>query len=322
MCREFSAPWTPRAIKQQCGKAHGRYKRELEDRYVAYFAKRRRLAGPHRYKASDLAAALPPGHDALGDLIPRGSWHPHYLSGGSSQVLAVALLGSAIVNDRGLGWLSELLELPRPFRSPTPRFEYALAPNTLNEEPRVTTIDLLVEDEGTLLCVEAKFWEEGLGSCRCGKRSDDVDPTDAAPGHEATPAQERSGCSPRILARPSYWSAAHDVLGLPERADGSPCPMAACYQAVRSVAAARALARGRSAVFALFFDERNPYFFACGEWPGWPDVLTALIGEDADVRFRARSWQQLLACGAVPPDVADWAFEKHGLGRSSLPSRS
>jgi hypothetical protein len=237
MCREFTARWTPRAIKRQCGKAHGRYKRDLEGRYEAYFADRPCLAGSHRYKARDLAMALPPGHEALGDRIPRGGWHPHYLLGGSSQVLAVALLGSAMTNDPRLAWLAELLEVPHPFQSPTARFEYALAPNTLNEEPRVTTIDLLVEDEGTVLCLEAKFWEAGLGSCRCGKRSDDVDPTDAARGHEATPAQERSGCSTRILERRQYWSAPREVLGLPERCIGSPCPIAACYQAVRSVAA-------------------------------------------------------------------------------------
>jgi hypothetical protein len=42
------------------------------------------------------------------------------------------------------------------------------------------------------------------------------------------------------------------------------------------------------------FDERNPYFGTCDAWPGWPAVLESAVQPDADVRFRACSWQRLL----------------------------
>lgn len=320
MPSEFSSLWTPRAIKQECGRSHREYKKGLEGHYEAYFGDRPDLAGEHRFKARDLGAALPPGYKELGKLVPRNAWHVHHLSGGSSQVLAVALLASAIQADPRLSWLSGQLELQQPFKSDAPKatFEFALQPTTLNEEPYVTNVDLLVEDEAVLVCVEAKLWEEGLGSCRCGKeKSEAAGDDEEAPEQEPTPAQERAACSCRILKRPAYWSAARDVLGLPERVEGQPCPIAAYYQTVRNVAAARALADGRRAVFALIYDERNPYFSPCGRWPGWPAALDGMIADQSAVSFRACSWQRLLASGAVPRDVVSWAADKHGLSGSA-----
>jgi hypothetical protein len=311
----FSARWTPRTIKEHCGRSHSRYKRELEERYAAYFGDRAELAGTHPRKARDLAAALPPQHGQLKELVPEKAWHLHHLSGGSSQVLAVGLLGSAIEMDPSFEWLSSLLELPQALNAGAPKatFEYALDQQTLNEQPHVTNVDLLVEGEDMLICLEAKLWEQGLGSCRCGQERSDGDPADAAPEQEPRSAQERAACSARILERTAYWSASREVLGLPERQEGKRCPIAACYQAVRNVAAARALADSRSAAFALFYDKRNPYFSPCGEWPGWPAALTNLIREESGVRFRSCSWQALLASGAVPSDVVQWAKDKHGL---------
>jgi hypothetical protein len=192
-----------------------------------------------------------------------------------------------------------------------------LDPETLNEQPRVTNVDLLVDGGDVLLCLEAKLWEQGLGSCRCGREEPDIEASDEAPEVEPSSAQERAACSARILERPAYWSASREVMGLPERAEGRPCPIAASYQAVRNVAAAQALAGRRSAVFALVFDERNPYFAVSGDWPGWPAALTDLIRDASDVHFRSCSWQTLLGSGAVPRDVVDWAWDKHGFRSSS-----
>jgi restriction endonuclease-like protein len=229
----------------------------------------------------------------------------------------VALLGSAIEADPSLKWLWSMLELPQSSHAAAPKsaFEYELDQQTLNEQPHVTNVDLLVEGEDVLLCLEAKFWEQGLGSCRCGQEKSDADPADEGPELEPSSAQERGACSTRILERPAYWSASCEVLGLPERVEGRPCPIAASYQAVRNVAAARALAarRSRKPAFALLYDERNPYFSLCGEWPGWPAALTDLIRDERGVKFRSCSWQRLLASGAVPTDVVAWARDKHGL---------
>jgi hypothetical protein len=305
--------WSPKAIDKVCGKRHRKYKRTLKEGYTSYFVDHPELASSHRFMARDPASTLPPGRAHVAGLVPPGSWHRYHLSGGSSQMLAVALLGSAIEVDPSLTWLCEALGLENgALTQPTVRFEHALGRETLGESPRVTNLDLLVESQDVLICIEAKLWEAGFGTCRCGEK-DDADalqgPSEALP----TPAQERAACSERILDRRLYWSTAEEVLGLPERREGSICPIASAYQPVRNIAAARALAKGRAAVFALMFDDRNPYFAKCDAWPGWPAVLEYAVRPDADVAFRSCSWQNLLGSGAVPDDVVAWAEEKHGL---------
>jgi hypothetical protein len=58
-----------------------------------------------------------------------------------------------------------------------------------------------------------------------------------------------------VLGRDTYWKTAHEVLHLPERQSGEPCPLSFTYQAVRSVAAAIALAKdGQKPVFGLIYD--------------------------------------------------------------------
>ena len=305
--------WSPKAIDKVCVKRHRKYKRDLEERYAQYFIDHPEFGSSHRYLAGDVSSALPPDWAHLANLVPSGSWHQHHLSGGSSQVLAVALLGSAIDADPSLSWLEESLSLePGALASASVRFEYPLSRETLGESPRVTNIDLLVESRDAVICTEAKLWEASFGTCRCGK---DAEPNALDEQAEAipSPAQERAACSTGILNRPLYWSAAEQVLGLPKRREGAICPIASAYQPVRNIAAARALAKGRAAVFALLFDERNPYFGTCDAWPGWPAVLEYAVQRDADVRFRACSWQRLLGSGAVPNDIVDWAMKKHGL---------
>jgi hypothetical protein len=315
---EFCARWTPRAIKKACEETHGRYKRGLEKAYTEYFIANPDLATEHPYKARDLPCALPPGWASLGGLIKPAQRHRHHLSGGSSQILALALLGSAAASDPSLAWLPSLLGIDA-FGSAAPRavFEHGLDSATLNEKPRVTSIDLLVDDEAVLVCAEAKLWEQGLGSCTCGDNGGEQADTEE-PEVDPSPAQERGACSPRVLSRSLYYKAAQEILGLPARTTDAVCPIAAPYQAVRNIAAARALAMGRKPVFVLFFDARNPYFARCDEWPGWPAALMTLAEHQDKVAVRACSWQQLLGSGAVPADVCNWASEKHGL----FPSRT
>ena len=104
--------WTPSAIDAECATAHGRYKRELEGRYTEYFAAHPELKGEHRWKARDLAAALPAGFEGVERWLPESVRHSHYLSGGSSQVVALALLGAACGVAPDLRWYGKLLDLP------------------------------------------------------------------------------------------------------------------------------------------------------------------------------------------------------------------
>jgi hypothetical protein len=67
-------------------------------------------------------------------------------------------------------------------------------------------------------------------------------------------------------------------------------------------------------VFALIYDQENPYFGGVGAWPGWPAVLEhTLLGQDEQIRFRAVSWQELLPLLPIDDDLREWAKEKHRL---------
>lgn len=163
---------------------------------------------------------------------------------------------------------------------------------------------MLLDEPDLVVCIEAKWGEDGMGSCSCAR-----DSGEASPG-------EGGRCSARVLERHHYWEAA-ELMGLPARADGEVCPIATGYQAVRNVAAALALGGGRRrAVFALLYDGRNPYFAGVAEsgWPGWPRVLEHTLQPMRDaVEFRHRTWQDLL--GRLPLDRAttEWALAKHRL---------
>lgn len=296
------ANWTSAEIAAQCRAAYNAYKRGRNEHYTEYFAHHPELRGDHPLRARDLAAALPPGHADLADLIAPGDLHREHLSANSSQILALALLGAAIRSEPSLTWLfgamRPLLPPTRPGELPQARLEATLAPETLGEQPRQTAIDFLVSSNKTLLCVEAKWTEAGLGACSC---------------------EERAGgrCSARVLGRSAYWQAAERVFGLPTAGQDGRCPIAAGYQAVRNAAAATALAGGRDAAFGLIYDAENPYFRRTGDWPGWPEVLRTTVAEhgDGSVRFAACSWQELFAGLPLDRPTLAWAAEKHGLVR-------
>lgn len=247
------------------------------------------------------------GSSGLADLIPAGLRHRHHLSGNSSQILALALLGAAARLDPSHDWLWEAFSPLQPAKSkpPSGEPEFELDPGVLGEDHgRVTSVDYLVKDEGLVMCIECKWAEEGIGACSCA-------------GAGGNPAS--GNCRDAVLNhRPLYWSTTYDVFRLPDRQEGKPCPLSPVYQAVRNVAAALALRpAGGIGVFGLIYDADNPYFGGCGEWPGWPKVLSDTL-DDAhpDLHFRSVSWQQLMPLVELDDDVLDWARQKHGLGDS------
>lgn len=298
------ANWTGEMVAAECGKAYNAYRAAKTESYRAYFAGNPHLrAEDHEYKSLDLSAALPDDWGRLADLLPVSERHLHHLSGNSSQVLALGLLGVATTRDPSLQWLwSGLAPLPPAAASqPAWQFEYKLAPQVLGEQPRQTSVDFFVNDPAALLCIECKWTEAGIGACGCGDG-----------------AAKISACSEKVLGRDAYWKTAYEVLHLPERRPGEPCPLSFTYQAVRNVAAALALAKdGQKPVFGLIYDADNPYFAGCGEWPGWPNALDATLNAvEAAVRFAAVSWQELLPLLPLDLSAAAWASEKHGLHQS------
>jgi hypothetical protein len=302
--------WTKSELHQACSAAYNRYRRQKTDAAKTYFAARPQLKDvDHAYKARGIAAALPVGWEGLSDLIPPELRHRHHLSGNSSQLLALGLLGVARKLDPSHAWLWEAF-------SPLPPLQHDLAggkpevelePAVLGEDPdHVTSVDYFVKDAGLVMCVECKWTEEGIGACSCKRAGGD-------------PAVGR--CRQAIRDnRPKYWQTAAEVFGLPGRKDGAPCPLSPVYQAVRNVAAALELSKPEgTGVFGLIFDTENPYFAGCGRWPGWPTVLQEVLDEaEPRLRFRAISWQELVPLLSLDDATRDWAAVKYGLG----PTRS
>jgi hypothetical protein len=293
--------WTKPEVDGECKKAHGRYDRALALNYTSYFERHPDLRGTHRHCAKDIGAALPIGWSTLADEIPVSERHRHHLSGKSSQLLGLGLLGVASRLDPGLGWLWQIIDVSPSPDSHHVHFEHRLKPADLHEEPRQTAIDLFVENSSTVVCAEIKWAEAGLGSCSCDKTDgDDGDPSIGE-------------CSKRILERRSYWNTAREIFQLAPRMPTAYCPISTAYQAVRNVAAARFLARGRKAVFLLIYDANNPYFRPTGEWPGWPGVLASTLAETDSFVFRAVAWQKVIGILPLDEQTTHWARDKHQL---------
>lgn len=308
---DFSAAdltqWTKERIDAECSRSYQAYERGLQTHYTNYFQAHPQLRCPrHRYSARTIAAALPPGHSDLQKRIPKGSLHRFARSGRSSQLLALGLLGSAAEQDDSLRWFWDAANLPgyaSHRQRPSIRFEHCLAPSDLGEAPRVTKVDLTIASEDTFVAVETKWSEPGLGVCSC-VRDGDGDPR---PG---------SDCAVRVRSRKAYWETARDLFDLGGiRLSFFPCSLSVAYQAVRNVAAARHLSRGRRSVFVLIHDETNPFFQRCGDWPGWPDMLNGILRKHArsSFFFQAVSWQSLISNLPLTPQVRRWAREKHRL---------
>lgn len=296
------ANWSGPEVAAQCRKAYNAYRANKTESYRAYFTANPHLkADNHGYKAKDLVAALPEEWAPLADQLPVSERHVHHLSGNSSQVLALGLLGVGRRFDPSLQWLWSAFGPLPPLASstlPASEFEYKLGPEVLGEQPRQTSVDFYVEVPAALACIECKWTEAGIGECGCG---------DAAAAI--------ADCSDKVLKRPAYWKTAYEVLHLPEREAGKPCPLSFTYQAVRNVAAAFALTRdGQQPVFGLIYDADNPYFAGSGTWPGWPTALHATLNyAGSPVHFTSTSWQELVQHVPLDGAARAWASDKHGL---------
>jgi hypothetical protein len=247
--------WTAPEIDAECRSAYSTYNAEIIRHYTAYFSNHKELAGAHRYSAANIEAALPPGWESLASKLPPKQRHRYHRSAKSSQILSLGLLGVALERDPTLQWLWDALD----FDSEPPQppfevhFEYAVLRSLLNESPRVTSIDFLVQTSNLVVGIEVKWTERGFGQCSCARDSE-VSGDDAA----ADDAPAMGECSQRVLERTAYWNVARDFFGLPSRSPGTYCPISTAYQAIRNVAAVQALAANKRAVFALIYDAANP----------------------------------------------------------------
>lgn len=303
--RRSAAPlsaWSKERIDAECGADYRIYESALIRHYTRYFAARCDLRCPNQpHSARTVALSLPPGFSELIDLIPPDLVHTHVRSGRSSQALALSLLGCSALADPSLSWFLRVFGLEHLSTATACSYELerALLPTELNEYPRVTKLDFVVENENAFVAVETKWSEPGLGICSC-IRDGDGNP---AAGHS---------CAARVRGRTKYWKTADALFGLPAaRLELLPCTMSVAYQAVRNVAAARRLAAGRTAAFVLIYDQRNPYFDRTGNWPGWPTVLSRTLQHSSGIIFKAIAWQRLISLLPLPVSVREWAVVKH-----------
>lgn len=301
MPRLLVREWNGPDIPAHAGRAHARFTRARTEAYTKYFVAHPELADPtHPYKAKDFEAALPEASPPeFAQWLPPGERHPQYLSGNSSQTLALGLLGTAVRRDRMLSWWWDALGdgVPGP-RSHPPAFgfESKAAKSLLGETGGATSVDFLVDDDAVVICCECKWVENGF-ECTC-------------------PGAATGACRPGIYGCAAYWEAADEFFDLPKHTSGlEPCRLGFAYQAVRNAAAALKLAGDeRTAVFALIYNAENPYFAGHGEWPGWATVLANTL-DDAhpQLQFRAMTWQALVEKLPLTDAARRWASEKHGL---------
>lgn len=299
--------WSKEQIDAECRHDYRLYERGLREHYTAYFCRHSQIrCAMHPYCARSLAAALPAGCAELKALMPTGGFHRFARSAKSSQMLALALLGSAINRDDSLRWFWNGLDLPissSSGRRSVVRFEHGLAPSDLGEVPRSTKLDLSISSKDIFVAIETKWSEPGFGICSCARDGDG----DSHVGFE---------CAARVRSRRAYWEVAHELFGLEAiRLPFFPCSLSVAYQAVRNVAAARHLSRGRNAGFVLIYDENNPYFRQTGRWPGWPHMLRSILleRESSNFFFRTTSWQSLMPKLPLTSKIREWAREKHRL---------
>lgn len=101
--------WITEGIDDECRVAYRTYHGEMRHRHVAYFEKYPKRRDTNRpFVAKSFGDGLPLGWEQrLSALIPEERRHRHHLSGGSSQTLALALLGPAALGRPHLDWLFE-----------------------------------------------------------------------------------------------------------------------------------------------------------------------------------------------------------------------
>lgn len=274
--------------------------------FAPNFASMNVLTPSCRTTAADIRSAIPMSH--------RHRW---FHSMRSSQALTQSVFAAI----RALGRLHLLEGVPAEcgrvaFFDDQERwrmcFEHEL--EGLNE-PRPTSIDLLLRRPGQQVAIECKFLEDEFGTCsRTDKRYSPEKHCDGS-------YKFQNGRSHRCALSEvgiRYWELLPHVFNWSADRDHEPCPFGATYQLARNALAAsmttnRSFKPDGNHVLVLY-DARNPAFRAGGKaYSQWQLVLGA---QSPPGLFRRLSWQRLLTSLADGPELAyliDGLGEKYGL---------
>ncbi|MCY4052499.1 MAG: hypothetical protein OXE98_01315, partial [Hyphomicrobiales bacterium] len=227
--------------------------------------------------------------------IPVRERHRWFCSLFSSQALAQSVFG----NIRAYGRLDLLRDVPaecgrEAFFRDDGDWNLDLERKLANlNEPRPTTVDVLLRSSGRRVAVECKFTEGEFGTCSRTR----------LPGHDAQYCNgnyevqqgrhERCALSEQGIL---YWRHLPQLFDWSADRDHAPCPFAGIYQLARNALAATVSPAGvfdaKSGHMLFVYDGRNPEFRPDGS--GGRQWRTALEACRVDGLLRRISWQGLL----------------------------
>ena len=242
------------------------------------------LVAPDGFHSEEVRAAIVPDQ--------RHDWFHSLLS---SQALVQSVFG----NIRAYGRLDLLRDVPAEcgrgafFRDGGDwRLDMEWEVSTLNE-PRPTSVDVLLQSSGRRIAVECKFTEGEFGTCSRTR----------LPKHNAQYCNgnyevqqgrhERCALSEQGIL---YWRHLPQLFDWSADRDHAPCPFAGIYQLARNALAATVSPAGvfdaKSGHMLFVYDGRNPEFRPDGS--GGRQWRTALEACRVDGLLRRISWQGLL----------------------------
>lgn len=228
-------------------------------------------------------------------VIPVRERHRWFRSLFSSQALTQSVFG----NIRAYGRLDLLRDIPAEcsreafFRDDEDwslDFEHKIG--NLNE-PRPTTVDVLLQNSSRRVAVECKFTEGEFGTCsRTRLPKNDVQHCNG--NYEVQQERlERCALSEQGIL---YWRHLPQLFDWSADSDHVPCPFAGVYQLARNALAATFSPVGafdsKSGHMLLVYDNRNPEFRLNG--CGGRQWQMALEACHVDGLLRRVSWQRLL----------------------------
>lgn len=227
--------------------------------------------------------------------VPVRERHRWFRSLFSSQALAQSVFG----NVRAYGFLDILRDVPAEcgreafFRNGGDwNLDLERKLTSLNE-PRPTTVDVLLQSSDRRVAVECKFTEGEFGTCsRTRLPRHDVQHCNG--NYEVQQGRlKRCALSEQGIL---YWQHLPQLFDWPADRDHAPCPFAGIYQLARNALAATLSPAGvfdaKSGHMLLVYDDRNPEFRPNGS--GGRQWRVALEACRVDGLLRRISWQKLL----------------------------
>ena len=237
-------------------------------------------------------------------IVPEKERHQWFRSFKSSQALAQSVFG-AVSNFGRLDLLEGVIaDCGRPAfleetRGASLVLEYQV--DSL-DEPRRTSVDVLLETTSRRVAVECKFTERKFGVCsRPGLRPDDEQYCDGSY------RLQRGRCERCVLTEVGirYWTYLPQLFDWAADHDLQPCPFSEVYQLARNALAATVTANDfdpNPGHVLIVYDARNPEYAPGG---AAQRQYESAIG---DCRIpgllRRLSWQRLVGAFACAPELA------------------